>query len=171
MFFYLFMNNIFPFQAMRFQRNRETYLSSKSRNWILFSKLCWSSLSYYRLGYVTTSITRLAWKSISSRTTILAWNIRATSPGQLIFNLICSGSLSRHGRCRRMDGNRDGSIGTPRTAHSGSLEATGKQESRWDGMAVVTYLVNCPPIELPRFSPLWIAQVCSHSTPTSTSRC
>ena len=47
-----------------------------------------------------------------------------------------------HGRCKRMDGNQDGSKGTPRKEHSATREVTGRQESRGDGMAVVIYSVN-----------------------------
>jgi hypothetical protein len=35
-----------------------------------------------------------------------------------------------------MDGNQDGLTGTPRTTHSVSPEASGRQESRGGGMAV-----------------------------------
>jgi hypothetical protein len=43
-----------------------------------------------------------------------------------------------------MVGNQDGSKGTVRTKHSGTLEVIGRQEGRVNGMTVIIYLVNPP---------------------------
>jgi hypothetical protein len=164
------MNIISAFQVLLLfpEKQRDTFHLNFLTEF--YSQHC-AGVACLKLGYVTTSIMWLAWQSISLWTTILAWTVPATWACQLVSNWNCSVSLSRHGRCRTMDGNRDGLTGTPRMAHSASLEATGRQESRGGGMAVVTYSVNCPTIELLGFPPLWIAQVCSRSTPTSTIRC
>ena len=54
-----------------------------------------------------------------------------------VYILIC-----RQGRCRRVAGNQDGSKGTAKMEHSATLEVTGRQGSRGNGMGATTFLVT-----------------------------
>ena len=54
-----------------------------------------------------------------------------------VYILVC-----RQGRCRRVAGNQDGSKGIAKMEHSATLEVTGRQGSKGNGMGATTFLVT-----------------------------